>query len=201
MLNLIRRDVILQKKQLMIFIPYILVFIVMGTPAILTYLVACIFIPLNAYAYDEKVETNILLNSLPYTRTEIIASRYLGAIVYMAASIGITSLALWVFDKAFTWTDIAIAGSLFLLFAAFTFPLFQILKPGYISTVILISFVLVAIVFQRLSDSLVQYITALSEFINRFSIPTLYMGIALIVTGLYVISWLMTTIIYKRKAF
>ena len=87
MFNLIRRDVILQKKQLLFFIPVILVFIIAGAPPILTFLVASIFIPFNTYAYDEKVETNILLNSLPYTRKEIIASRYLGAIVYMILAI------------------------------------------------------------------------------------------------------------------
>lgn len=201
MLNLIRRDVIMQKKQLIIFIPYILLFVVFGSPAILIFLIASIYIPLNAYAYDEAVESNILLNSLPYTRTEIIASRYLGAIVYMAASMGIASLALLAFNRSFTWTDIAIAAGLFLVFGACTFPLFQILKPGYISTVIIIGFVLVAVLIQRLADSLARYIEAISEFIHQFSLPTMYGGITLIVVGLYGISWLMTTTIYKRKAF
>ena len=142
MFNLIRRDVILQKRQLLIFIPFILIFIIMGAPPALIFLVSSIFIPFNTYAYDEKVETNILLNSLPYTRMEIIASRYLGAIVYMILSIGVTSLALFAFNKPFTMTDIAIGSGLFLIFAAFTFPLFQIFKPGHITTFVLISFVL-----------------------------------------------------------
>lgn len=78
MFHLIKRDVILQKKQLLIFIPFILFFIFMDVHPVLTFLVASVFIPFNTYAYDEKAETNILLNSLPYTRKEIIASRYLG---------------------------------------------------------------------------------------------------------------------------
>ncbi|WP_019537437.1 ABC-2 transporter permease [Paenibacillus ginsengihumi] len=201
MLNLIRRDIILQKKQLMIFIPYILFFILMGSPAVLTYLVASIFIPFNAYAYDEKAETNILLNSLPYTRTEIIAARYLGAIVYMAASIGVTSLALLVFDKMFTWTDVAIAVGLFLVFASLTFPLFQILKPGYISTVVLTSFILISLVFLRMSRALPEYVTAISEFLERFSGPVIYTGAAVVVMAVYAVSWGVTTVIYQRKAF
>ena len=80
MFNLIRRDVILQKRQLLFFIPFILFFIFTNSHPVLTFLVASIFIPFNAYAYDEKAETNVLLNSLPYTRKEIIASRYLGAV-------------------------------------------------------------------------------------------------------------------------
>ena len=52
----------------------------MDVHPVLTFIVASVFIPFNTYAYDEKAETNILLNSLPYTRNEIIASRYLGAV-------------------------------------------------------------------------------------------------------------------------
>lgn len=91
MTNLIRRDLIIQKSQLYLFIPCILFFIFAGThlPAFFIFVFAGFFIPINAYSYDEKVETNILLNSLPYTRTQIIASRYIGAIFYMAVSIGI----------------------------------------------------------------------------------------------------------------
>ncbi|WP_421617750.1 ABC-2 transporter permease [Brevibacillus sp. TJ4] len=201
MLNLMRRDIILQKKQLMIFIPYILFFILMDSPAILTFLVASIFIPFNAYAYDEKAATNILLNSLPYTRTEIIASRYLGAILYMVVAIGVTCLALFVFGKMFTWADVAIAVGLFLVFASLTFPLFQILKPGYISTVILMSFILVAIILQRMFGYLSEYVTAISEFMDRFSVPTLYTGAAVVVLAVYAVSWCVTTVIYQRKAF
>ncbi|SKC12866.1 ABC-2 family transporter protein [Lysinibacillus sp. AC-3] len=73
MLNLIRRDVILQKKHLLVFIPFILVFVIFDTSPVLVFLVASIFIPFNTYGYDEKAETDILLNSLPYTRKEIIS--------------------------------------------------------------------------------------------------------------------------------
>lgn len=201
MFNLIRRDVILQKKQLLFFIPVILVFIIAGAPPILTFLVASIFIPFNTYAYDEKVETNILLNSLPYTRKEIIASRYLGAIVYMILAICVTSLALFVFDTPFTMTDIAIGSGLFLLFAALTFPLFQILKPGYITTVVLASFILLTWATRPIGLFVNEHLTEIIDFIVSLSVPTLYTAATLIVVGLYLTSWGVTTVIYQRKAF
>jgi len=102
LVNLIRRDLILQKNQLLIFIPFILVFVITDSPPILTILVASIFIPFNALGFDEKVESHILLNSLPYTRKEIIASRYIGALIYMIFSIGAVSFLLFIFDK---WVD------------------------------------------------------------------------------------------------
>ncbi|MGG3890737.1 ABC-2 transporter permease [Metabacillus fastidiosus] len=201
MFNLIRRDVILQKRQLLLFIPFILFFIIMDSHPALTFLVASIIIPFNTYAYDEKAETNILLNSLPYTRIEIIASRYLGAIVYMVLAIGVTSLALFAFNKPFTITDIAIGSSLFLLFAAFTFPLFYIFKPGYITTVVIISFLLFAGIGPAIVTFLAEHLTAITDFIINLSVPALYTGATLVIVIVYAISWGITTVIYQRKAF
>ncbi|MGY0694552.1 ABC-2 transporter permease [Virgibacillus sp. FSP13] len=201
MFNLIRRDVILQKRQLLIFIPFILVFIIMGVPPVLTFLVASIFIPFNTYGYDEKVETNILLNSLPYTRTEIIAARYLGAIVYMILSIVVTSLALFLFHKPFTFNDISIGSGLFLIFAAFTFPLFQVFKPGYITTVVLISFVLLTWLAWPVLWFINEHLTVITDFIVNTSTSALYTGATIITLVVYSLSWWITTTIYKRKAF
>ncbi|MFA1821715.1 ABC-2 transporter permease [Virgibacillus oceani] len=201
MFNLIRRDVILQKRHLFIFIPFIAFFIIMNAHPVLTLLVASIFIPFNAFDYDNKAKTNILLNSLPYTRQEIIASRYLGAIVYMALAIGVTSLAYFVLNISFTITDIAIACGLFLLFAAFTFPLFYIFKSGYIFHVVLISFILLAGIGPPIVRFLAEHLTAITDFIVSLSTPALYTGAAVIVLFLYAVSWGVTTIIYQRKAF
>ncbi|WP_433956667.1 ABC-2 transporter permease [Cytobacillus horneckiae] len=201
MFNLIRRDIILQKRQLFIFIPFILFFIFMDAHPALTFLIASIFIPFNTYAYDEKTETNILLNSLPYTRTEIIASRYLGAIVYMVLAIGVTSLALFAFNKTFSMNDIAIGSSLFLLFASVTFPLFYILKPGYITMVVIISFLVLASVGPAIVLFLADRLTAITDFIVNLSVTTLYTGATIAIIIVYVISWGITTAIYQRKAF
>lgn len=201
MFNLIRRDVILQKKLILTFIPFILFFIIMDSHPALIFLVASIFIPFNAYAYDEKAEVNILLNSLPYTRTEIIASRYLGAIIYMVVAIGVTSLALFVFNRPFTMTDISIGGGLFLVFAAFTFPLFYILKPGSITMVVIVSFLILAAVGPAFVRFLAEHLTAITGFIVNLSTSILYAGAAVVILILYALSWGITTTIYKRKAF
>ncbi|MEI5905980.1 ABC-2 transporter permease [Bacillus spongiae] len=201
MFNLIRRDVILQKRQLLIYILCILFFIFMDKHPAFTFLVASIFIPFNTYAYDEKVETNILLNSLPYTRTEIIASRYLGAIAYMILAIGVTSLVLYAFNKPFTLTDIAMGSGLFLLFAACTFPLFYLLKPGHITMTVMITFLILAFVGRDSVLFLAEHLPGITDFIVNLSIPALYTGATLAIMVVYLISWGVTTVIYQRKAF
>jgi len=201
MLNLIRRDLILQKKQLYIFIPYILFFVYVGSPAFLTCLIASIFIPFNAFTYDEKAETNILLNSLPYTRGEIIAAKYIGAIVYMLLSIALTCVMMLVFGKSFVWTDLAIASGLFMLMAAFTFPLFQILKPGYIGLTIVIGFVSTVLLSRLVLESYSENVNAVLSFFDRYPFSTLFTVSTIIVLCLYALSWILSTTIYRRKAF
>lgn len=201
MFNLIRRDVILQKRQLLFFIPFILFFIVTNSHPVLTFLVASIFIPFNAYAYDEKADTNVLLNSLPYKRKEIIASRYLGAVMYMILAIALSSLALFLFDKPFTLRDIAIGSGLFLTFSAFTFPLFYIFKQGYIFIIVLISFLVIAGIGPSILSYLREFLTPLTNFFANLSVQTLYTGAMLSVMIVYVISWSISHAIYQRKAF
>jgi ABC-2 type transport system permease protein len=186
--------------MLLTFIPFIGFFIFMDSHPALIFLVASIFIPFNAYAYDEKAETNILLNSLPYTRKEIIASRYLGAVMYMLLAIGVTSLALFIFNKPFALSDIAIGGGLFLLFTACTFPLFYLFKPGHITTVILVSFILLAGIGPSVVMFLAEHLTAITDFIVNLSVPALYTGAAIVIITLFAISWGATTFIYQRKA-
>lgn len=200
MFNLIRRDAILQKRQLFVFMPFILFFIVMNTDPAFIFLVASIFIPFNAYAYDEKAETNVLLNSLPYTRKQIIASRYLGAIVYMGLSIGVTSIALFVLNKPFTISDVAIGSGLFLAFVALTFPLFYIFR-GSITPVILITFIVLTGAAPPLVTFLAEQLPTFTDFVMSLSTPALYMGLASVIVLLYAVSWSITTFIYQRKAF
>ncbi|QLI79617.1 ABC-2 transporter permease [Bacillus pumilus] len=201
MFHLIKRDVILQKKQLLIFIPFILFFIFMDVHPVLTFLVASVFIPFNTYAYDEKAETNILLNSLPYTRNEIIASRYLGAVFYMVIAIGLTSAAFFSFGKPFSITDIALGSGLFLLFAACTFPLFYILKPGYITTVVLIGFILLSAMGPPVVLYLAEQFSGITDFIMNLSIPIVYTGSTVLIMLIYLLSWGLSTAIYQRKVF
>lgn len=201
MYNLIKRDFILQKKLLFIFIPIIVLFIIMEKHPVLIFLVASILIPFNTLTYDEKAETNILLNSLPYTRKEVIASRYLGAIIYMLGAIGVTSLLLLIFNKPFSVADMALGCGLFLLFATFTFPLFYIFKPGFISSVVLICFLLAVFLGPYIISFLTEHFTAITQFLDLLPTPVLYTGAVMVVLTLYAVSWGVTTLLYQRKAF
>ncbi|KAB7672858.1 ABC-2 transporter permease [Bacillus sp. B1-b2] len=201
MFNLIRRDVILQKKQLLIFIPYLLVFILAGSHPILIFTVASIFIPLNTYAYDEKVQTNILLNSLPYTRKEIIASRYLGALFYMILGISITCIVLTVFNKAFTIQDLLFSIGLFLIYISIMFPLFYIVKQGYFFIIAILSFLASTFIGPPIVSFLGRHFPAITTVITEASPIVLYISCFVLLAFVFLISWRTTLGIYLKKAF
>lgn len=201
MVNLIKRDLIVQKWQLLFFIPFILVFVIADIPPVLTFLVSSIFIPFNTLTYDERADTDILLNSLPYTRKEIIASRYLGAIVYSALSIGLVSFLLFLFQRSFTVKDILIGVGMFLLFVAISFPIYFFVKHGNVTLFLLIGFLVIA----WLSGPIVSFIMKhFPEFVNYvISLSEFHMFLLgfVIVVIFYILSWIITAFIYERKVF
>ncbi|WP_242144017.1 MULTISPECIES: ABC-2 transporter permease [unclassified Bacillus cereus group] len=201
MLNLIKRDFILQKKQLLMYLGLIIFFIVMNKHPILTFTIASILIPFSTPAYDAKTETNILLNSLPYTRKEIVASRYIGTIIHMLLAVVVTSAMLIIFQKSFTVEHIVMSNALFLLFSAFTFPLFYLFKQERMFLIIIISF----LVLTAFGPGAVQFLaiefSTVTNALFSLSIPTLY-AIATISTAcIYLISWSVSLLIYQRKVF
>lgn len=203
MFNLIKKDIIIQKTQLFLFVPLIifLVFFAYNLSPILIFLLASTFIPANAYVYDSMTESNVLLNSLPYTRKEIVASRYIGAVVYMVISIVLAGVVLYLTNFGFEVKDMAIAAGLFFILAAFAFPLFYILKPAYIGIAIFIGMIVLAIGFQPASRLLAKHLTTMTDFIASLSTTTLYLSSAAIAIGLYLLSWTASQLIYQRKVF
>lgn len=199
MVYLLRRDLILQKRMFWLYIPFILIFVFTWSSPFLIFTVAALYIPYNALAYDEQVNSDKLLNSLPYTRLEITLYRYLGTLVYTLISVLVVSLILILFDKPFTLFDIAIGISFFLVIASFTYPLFQIFKQGNITTIIIVAFVLSVGVLSSVSEYLGDFGSILSN--SSISQPLLFLSLMLSVLAIYFMSWLITYKIYSKKDF
>lgn len=203
MFNLIRKDLIIQKYQLIAFIPLIIIFAMYAQDfsPIFIFVFASVFIPLNAYIYDSLAESHILLNSLPYTRKEIVAARYLGCIAYMIVTTAIVALILYFFDFEYEASDIAIAAGSTLVLTALAFPLFYIIKPEYVATVAFIGGAMIVVIYQPVIDFLTENLTSMINFITDLSTSTLYLSSGGIAIGLYLISWVVSQLIYTNKEF
>jgi len=83
MFNLIRKDIVLQKITLLIMLPLLVVYLFLENSSVWGGIIFSIAIIMNAYNIDEKSSIHMLLNSLPYTRNEIVSSKYIGAFIFM----------------------------------------------------------------------------------------------------------------------
>ena len=88
-----------------------------------------------------------------------------------------------------------------LLFAACTFPLFYILKPGYITTAVIIGFIVLSAMGPPVVLYLAEQFSGFTNFIMNLSIPVLYTGSAVLIMFFYLLSWGLSTVIYQRKVF
>lgn len=203
MFNLIKKDLMIQKGELLVSVAIVVLYAIFARQLspFFIFLVASIFLPLNAYINEEKTNINILWNSLPYTRREIVAAKYVGAVLFMILSIGAAGIILYFFNYSYTIRDMAIGAGLFLIFAAFTFPLFYILKPGYIGTAIMIGFLVFSFALSSIVPFVTENLTVIIHFLAGFSTLTLYLSGAVIAISLYILSWTVSQFVYQRKVF
>lgn len=98
MLNLVFKDILIQRKSIG---PVILMAIIMlisfqasgGNGAYVASSIASVFILIaGAFGYDEKNKGDVLINSLPVRRRDIVLSRYLSLLVFSLISLSLAAL-------------------------------------------------------------------------------------------------------------
>ncbi|MFJ7980992.1 ABC-2 transporter permease [Lysinibacillus xylanilyticus] len=204
MINLILKDVLIQKNVILFYIATIIIYLFADvSPIFIVPLYSLVFINMT-FSYDEKDNANILLNSLPYTRKEIVTSKYVGALIFTALFIMITYGGNYLIngtETSFSWKAILLIIGLVMVAISFMLPVFYKFKRQYlvIASGALVGIYLVTIKFfvpnfnEKLRELTQKFIT-LQEmqmyFIAIFTIVILYIG-----------SWILSIRIYERKAF
>lgn len=221
MYSLILKDILVQKKSIIWVVLYCLVLAVVfqgtdsGGMAYVMVGVASIYLFItSACAYDEKNSAEIVLNSLPLTRRNIVTAKYLGMLLFMVIVLGIIVLSVLVFTqiplpiklRPLTFQDvIGIIVSTGLLAALF-YPTF--FKVGYhkariINLVLFFSFFF-------LPGILVNYLrkhqppAALLRFIRGLAAQPDWLvagGILLIIAVLLLLSYILSVQFYRQREF
>ncbi|GAA0371600.1 ABC-2 transporter permease [Bacillus horti] len=202
MLNLIRKDILLQKKTLMILVPALLVYLALDISYIWSGFVFSIVIIWTAFTMDEKSQINILLNSLPYTRKDIVSSKYIGALIFTCIVVLTIFIGNVVFHRELIlMKDLILLVSLVMISVSFMFPFSYRFKSQslFICSIVLfaIYLVLISTLVQNLHDLIrdfYQMLLALQDF-------NVYLIIIFSTIVLYICSWLLSIRIYKNKVF
>lgn len=204
MVNLILKDIIIQKNTIIIYIATIILYLLADvSPIFLGVLYSVVFI-MTTFSADEKDNANILLNSLPYTRKEVVSSKYMGALIFTSVIIFIIYLGDFFLNgkgELFLWKEILLIMGLVMVTISFILPISYKFKSKYLLMILValggIYLVTVTILLPNLHDILrgfVQNFLTLQE-------TQMYFVAILTTVILYIGSWLLSIRIYERKAF
>lgn len=202
MLNLIRKDIVLQKKTLMMLLPLLFVYLFVDTSTIWVGVLFCIAITMQAFTMDEKSSIHLLLNSLPYTRKEIVSSKYISTCVFtflILMTIFIGNLI--IHGEIIQWEKLLFIISIVAVFISLAFPFSYLFKSQYLMIAFAALFVLYFIIVNKfipdLNDRLREGIQTVLSFDNSL----LYLLVILSVVLLFIFSWILSIRIYSRKVF
>jgi len=204
MFNLIFKDILIQKKVFLFYIATLIIYLLVDVSPILIVVVYSLTFINMALSYDEKDNANILLNSLPYTRKEIVSSRYIGVLIFTSLFIMITyggRFLLYGKEASFSWKAILLIMGLVLVAISFMLPVFYKFKRQYLvfAAGALVGIYLVTIKF--LVPNLNETLKELTRKFLTLQETQMYFVAILTIVILYIGSWLLSIRIYERKAF
>ncbi|MDA7028333.1 ABC-2 transporter permease [Bacillus sp. CLL-7-23] len=202
MFNLIHKDIVLQKKTLAVLFLGLCAYLILDASPIWVGIAFSIAISMNTFSIDEKSSIHILLNSLPYTRKEIVSSKYIVVVLFtlmMAAAIFIGNF--MIHGEFILWKDILFMIAIVIVAASFMLPFCYKFKSNYLLIASIIAFVLymliINFVVQNLNDKMREFIHMLLTLQNT----PLYLIVAISVITLYGCSWILSIRIYRNKVF
>jgi len=224
MINLILKDIIVLKKTLLFcaFYPAIFIFAFQSTgSAMLPASIAAVtyILVLTASAYDDKNKSDILLNSLPIGRNQVVLSRYLSIYVFSAVGV-IYYLAFYILInisglplKVYPITSEGIIAALFsvTLMNSIYFPI--LFKMGYIKSK-MVNFILFFSLFfgisvvggllkdQSANDAVKgRFLESITRFFNSLSNIQITIGIIIMMLIMFSISYMLSKKFYKNREF
>ncbi|MDD1501508.1 MULTISPECIES: ABC-2 transporter permease [unclassified Lysinibacillus] len=204
MANLIFKDILIQKKMIVLYIATIILYLLINVSLVKIGFLYSLAIITMSFSYDEKDNANILLNSLPYTRKQIVSSRYIGSLIYTSLIILITYLGNFLLngkETLFLLKDIVIIIGLVMVAISFILPICYKFKTQALmiasGTLFGIYLVTIKYLFPSFNDTLSELI---QKFLTLQETQMYFVAIFTIII-LYVGSWLLSIRIYAKKVF
>lgn len=210
MYHLILKDMLILKRMILMIIAFIALFHVLQNPPIFAITLAGILFVSSTGSFEDRSNAHIMLNSLPINRKQIIASKYVGSLLFGLFAIGLTVIfqaAIYVAFKGAYAQPIPEAKHLLigmlciLIFTSFYYPIFYKFGEKYTRIITMLLFVVFIIFGQIILYLLKGKVNTLVQFMNQYTVGELLIASSIVTVILYALSWLMTTKIYEAKDF
>ncbi|WP_038813259.1 ABC-2 transporter permease [Bacillus anthracis] len=204
MLNLIKKDLILQKTFLPAYLLFLVTYLWAGMDVAYVIIICSAVFVINTYQSDDKDNANILVNSLPYTRKEIISSKYVGTLLFTIVIIPFCLVGKYfILDSMEFQLSIEsyILGFLaVMLITAFYIPFFVAFKVKTLEPVFIFLSIGVIYLMKNTPYLLNKYANGVLTFLKEISDLKLFLLFAVIAVGCYGVSWILSIRIYQNKA-
>ena len=204
MLNLIKKDFILQKNLLVVYLIVLALFL--SSDFNFSFVIAMVssLILFNSQYYDEKDKAHILINSLPYTRKEIVSSKYIGGLIFTLCLIPIGYVGtLFLGDTVLSSPvrSILMGFLIVMIFSSIFLPFFYKFTQQYLLIAFSVLLALSFFIYSKLSQFFEKHFGEFIAFYESINDGLLLGSIAVIAISCYAISWMLSIRIYQRKAF
>ncbi|WP_243526727.1 ABC-2 transporter permease [Bacillus pseudomycoides] len=208
MYNLILKDFRLQKLMMLLYLLGICFFIgTFGSFGFTVVLVAGSYM-INLHYYDEKNNSHKFINSLPYSRKTIIASKYIGTVLFALLVVLFSLLIQAVIQVASptygveieTPQTIVVSVLTVMLFTSIYLPLCYRFTNKYLLVAASFIFPIVVILWRKI----VEYLNIIDIFriiTTQFTINQLITLASIVTMLIFIGSYFLTVRIYKRTDF
>lgn len=204
MLNLIKKDILLQKHLLIVYVGLIGLYLYVDMPLAVTIILTSSLFMFHSHYYDEKDKSNLLLNSLPYSRKEIVSSKYLEAILVIIPISIVGYVMYFIFNSSdfqFSWTILLSSLIGTMLFTACYLPFFYRFKQQHLLLIASVFIGLIVALMPAIIRIGNKYLSTQIEVIRSWNELQVYSVLGILSIILYVLSWRLTIRIYTKRAF
>ena len=192
----------MHKYMLLIMLLGIVALMFVDSSVMLNGIVFTFAIIMHIFSADETKPIQMLLSSLPYTRREIVSSKYIGAIVYLLLVISVIVITNYLINQQLPdWKAFLIVTGLVMLLVSLIFPFSYKYSSKYLQFVAIGLFILYLFVLKFVVPNLHDQIRMITARILQFSDTQIVAGIGVVICILYLGSWILSVKIYGKKVF
>lgn len=204
MFNLMKKDFLLQKRLLIVYVILLIFYLRADFNIVFSVVMISSLFVMNSHYYDEKDKANMLLNSLPYTKKEIVSSKYIEALLSAVIVILLFVIGQYVVDSSlvnFSFIQIISCFLGTMIFTAFYLPFFYKFTQQYILIGFSAVIVLVVISARPITEFVVSNFPETIQTLQEMATFQIYSMVTILVLIIYGFSWILSIKIYSNKAF
>lgn len=177
-------------------------YMLIDTSVMLVGVVFTIAIVMHIFSNDEKKAIQMLLSSLPYTRREIVSSKYISVFVYTLFVLSVTAIGHYAVSQQLpSWKELWVVVGIVMLFITFLYPFLYKFTSKYLLSGSIVIFAVYLVVVNLFVPNLNDHIRSLVAKMLAFNDNQILIGLGVVISILYLLSWLLSVKIYEKKVF